>query len=75
MTFEDRWQSIWKQSGLPNTAREQIPACLSEKMKRKIAALKLIDEEIGRLFGEAVDKKNHGSMAEIKELLLHIMKK
>ena len=69
MTFEDRWESIWKQSGLPSTAREQIPTSLSVPMKRKIAESKLSDKEIGRLFGDAVDKIEHGSVVGIEELV------
>ena len=54
MTFEDRWENIWKQIDLPNIAYIQIPVCLSEKMKRKVTKSKLSDEEIGTFFREAV---------------------
>ena len=70
MTFEDRWMNIWKQSGLPIMAKEHIPMCLSEKMKRKIAESKQTDEELGTLFCEAIDKINQGSVAGVEELIL-----
>ena len=69
MTFEDRWKSIWKQSGLPNIAKDQIPGCLSEKMKRKVAGSKLSDEEIGSIFADAVDQIEHGAVAGVEELI------
>ena len=50
MSFSDRWVNVWKHSGLPNMARDQIPKCLSEKIKREIAESKLSDEELGALF-------------------------
>ncbi len=69
MSFEDRWEIIWKESGLPNTAKYQIPGCLSEKMKRKVAGSKLSDEEIGRIFADAVDQIDHGAVAGVEELI------
>lgn len=70
MDFEDRWMNIWKRSGLPNMAKDHIPICLSEKMKRKIVDSKQTDEELGALFCKAVDKINQGSIAGVKELIL-----
>ncbi len=60
---------IWKSSGLPNMAREQIPESLSDQTKKKIANSKLSDDQLGRLFFDAVDKINHGSVAGIEELV------
>lgn len=73
MTFEDRWESIWKQSGLPNTAREQIPTSLSASMKQKIAKSKLSDKEIGIILFVAVDKINHGSVVGIEEIIKEVI--
>ena len=70
MSFEGRWTIICKQSGLPNMAKEHIPMCLLEKMKRKIAESKQTDEELGTLFCEAIDKISQGSVAGVEELIL-----
>jgi hypothetical protein len=65
---------IWKQIGLPNIAKIQIPVCLSEKMKRKVAKSKLSDEEIGTFFREAVSQIEQGSVLGIEELIERILK-
>lgn len=69
MTFEDRWGSIWKASGLPNMARVQIPACLTDQTKKMLANSNISDVKLGRFFSEAVDKINHGSVAGIDKLI------
>lgn len=73
MTFEDRWENIWKQSGLPNTAKVQIPSCLSAKMKQTVSGSKLMDQEIGKLFREAVEQIEHGSVSGIEELIKEVI--
>ena len=74
MDSTDRWINIWKYSGLPNLAKDQIPRCLSEKIKLEIAESELSDEELGALFRGAVEMINQGSIASAEDLVLRGLK-
>jgi hypothetical protein len=72
MDFTDRWVNVWKHSGLPNMAKDEIPRCLSERIE--IAESKLSDEELGALFRGAVEMINQGSIASVEDLILRGLK-
>lgn len=74
MDFTDRWVNVWKHSGLPNMAKDEIPRCLSERIKCEIAESKLSDEEQGALFRGAVEMINQGSIASVEDLILRGLK-
>lgn len=68
-TFEERWKQIWVQSGLPSTAQDQIPGCLSATMKKRVLHSKMSDAELGRVFSSAVAEINRGSIKGIEDLV------
>lgn len=68
-TFEERWKQIWAQSGLPSTALDQIPGCLSATMKKRVMHSKISDAELGRIFSSSVAEINRGSIKGIEDLV------
>lgn len=64
MTFEELWEQV---SGLPDTAKKQVPRVLSDPTKKKLC--KHSPEEISRIVAEAIEEVNRGSVKPLDELI------
>lgn len=64
MTFEELWEQV---SGLPDTAKLQVPGTLSEATKKKLA--KKSPEEVSRIVAETIEEVNSGSIKPLDELI------
>lgn len=73
MTFEELLNEACRSAGLPNTARKQLPVCLSEKTKKM--ALKMSPEEFGKILSTAIEVVNHGSVESIDVLVRNQIEK
>ena len=65
--FDDLWKQVGELKVLPNTAIEQVPMFLSDKIKRKL--MKKTAQEIAEIVDAAVDKVNHGSVELLDALI------
>ena len=64
MTFEELWEQV---SGLPDTAKIQLPGVLSIETKKKLE--KKSPAEIGRIVAQAIEEVNRGSVKPLDELI------
>lgn len=64
MTFEELWEQV---SGLPDTAKMQVPGALSESTKKRLE--KKSPAEIGRIVAQAIEEVNRGSIKPLDELI------
>lgn len=64
MTFEDLWKQV---SGLPDTAKTEVPGVLSEITKKKLC--KHSSEEVAAVVAAAIEEVNHGAVAPLDELI------
>lgn len=64
MTFEELWEQV---SGLPDTAKIQLPGVLSIETKKKLE--KKSPAEIGRIVAQAIEEVNRGSIKPLDELI------
>ena len=67
MRFDEFWEDVAKENSLPNTAIEQIPKTLSERVKIKLS--KKEPKEAVQLLNEIIEQINHGSVKSVDELL------
>jgi len=64
MTFEELWKQV---SGLPDTAKMQVPRVLSDPTKKKLC--KHSPEEVSRMVLDAIEEVNNGSVEPLDELI------
>lgn len=64
MTFEELWEQV---SGLPDTAKIQLPRVLSIETKKKLE--KKSPAEIGRIVAQAIEEVNNGSVEPLDTLI------
>ena len=64
MTFDELWEQV---SGLPDTAKMQVPGALSESTKRKLCTRS--PEEVAAVVAEAIEEVNRGSIKPLDELI------
>lgn len=64
MTFEELWEQV---SGLPDTAKMQVPRVLSDPTKKKLC--KYSPDEVSRIVHSAIEEVNSGSVEPLDELL------
>lgn len=64
MTFEELWEKV---SGLPDTAKMQVPGALTEGTKRKLC--KHSPEEVSKIVAAAIEEVNRGSVKPLDELI------
>lgn len=64
MTLDDLWRMV---QGLPEMAKVQVPAALSESTKKKLA--RRTPEEIEKIVAQAIEEVNHGAVAPLDELI------
>ena len=64
MTFEELWGEV---RGLPDTAKLQVPASLSESTKKKL--VRRTPEEIEKIVAQAIEEVNHGAVAPLDDLV------
>ena len=65
--FEEFWTEIEKTKSLPNTAVQQIPNALSDKIKSRL--LKYSAVEAVKILLEVIEEINNGSIESIDTLL------
>ena len=73
MTFDELMDAACESARLTNTARKQIPYCLSNKTKKE--AMKLSPCDLGKILSSAIDKIDKGSIRTIDELVQEGMKR
>lgn len=64
MTFEELWSQV---QGLPETAKSQLPASLSEATRKKLA--RKTPDEVSKVVAEALDEVNYRAVAPLEELI------
>lgn len=64
MTFEELWREV---QGLPEMAKIQVPATLSESTKKRLC--KYSPEDVAAIVAEAIEEVNCGAVAPLDELI------